>query len=160
MHDEKLFSDYEVWGENRQGILNRIQAQMDSWGLVVPAEKPIVFHFGLGEFKNIGETEFWISNEVEAGYCAKYMFVFNDQSCPYHYHKHKHETFYIIKGAAHVRMEDRKETLEEGARLVLAPETKHGFTGAGNCLILEVSMPSIPGDSYFEDKRIGNLGVL
>ena len=160
MHNEKLFSDYEVWGENRQGILNRIQAQMDSWGLAFPAEKPIVFHFGLGEFENIGETEFWISNEVEAGYCAKFMFVFNSQSCPYHYHKHKHETFCIVKGAAHVRMEDRAETLEEGDRLVLAPETKHGFTGVGNCLILEVSMPSIPGDSYFEDKRIGNLGVL
>ena len=66
MHDEKLFNDYEVWGDSRQEILNRIQAQMDSWGLALPAEKPIVFHFGLGEFENIGETEFWISNEIDA----------------------------------------------------------------------------------------------
>lgn len=30
----------------------------------------------------------------------------------------------------------------------------------GPALILEVSMPSIRGDNFFTDKRIGNDGVL
>jgi mannose-6-phosphate isomerase-like protein (cupin superfamily) len=157
---KNIYRDFEIWGEDREKTLARIAGQMDSWGLVLPSVEPVMFHFGLGEFENIGETEFWISNEIEAGYCAKYMFVFEGQSCPSHFHKVKHETFFMVKGTARIMMEGGEVMLKEGERLVIMPGTKHNFSGAGNCLILELSMPSIPGDSYFEDERIGNNGVL
>jgi quercetin dioxygenase-like cupin family protein len=54
-----------------------------------------------------------------------------------------------------------EETVKQtGDILVVSPETKHSFTGLGPCLLLEVSMPSVPGDSYFADSSVGNKGVL
>ena len=157
---QNKFINYEVRGDKRQERLTRIKAQMNSWGLALPAEEPLLLHFGLGKFESIGETEFWISNEIGAGYCAKYMFVFKDQSCPMHFHKLKHETFFMVKGTCRVSLDGETAILKEGDRLVIVPGTKHEFTGISNCLILEASMPSIPGDSYFEEKGIGSLGVL
>jgi mannose-6-phosphate isomerase-like protein (cupin superfamily) len=133
---------------------------MKAWSLTLPSVEPIMFHFGLNEFDTIGETEYWISNEIAFGYCAKYIFIFKGQSCPPHHHKKKHETFFIVKGVASMRIIKDSLTLKEGDRLIVAPEEIHGFSGITNCLILEISMPSVSGDSFFVDKRIGCSGIL
>lgn len=122
--------------------------------------RTIPLHFGLNDFRNIGETEFWVANETDYGYCGKFLFVFDGQTCPYHYHRIKHETFFVLKGTIRMKMRDEERIMCEGDLLTMPPGTGHSFTGIGNALILEVSMPSMLRDNFFEDKRIGNGGII
>ena len=50
--------------------------------------------------------------------------------------------------------------MPEGASLTIPPGTGHSFTGVGPALLLEVSMPSVIGDNFFEDTLIGKGGVI
>ena len=85
-------------GPQAQRALEAFQQQMTAWGLRAPPSQPLVLDFGLGDFARVGLIETWIANEVEAGYCGKYLFVFDGQTCPMHRHRQKHETFFLVKG--------------------------------------------------------------
>ena len=125
----------------------------------MPDVEPLPLHFGLRKFRDAGETEFWVANETDAGYCGKFLFVFDGQTCPYHRHKVKHETFFVVKGEVGMVVDGQAKVLRQGDVLAMEPGTGHSFTGRGPALLLEASMPSIPGDSFFEDKNIGVDGV-
>lgn len=150
----------ELQGQARAEALRKIQAQMDAWGLVMPAVTPIPLHFGLDDFYTTGETEFWVANEKQAGYCGKFLFVFDGQTCPFHRHARKHETFFVVKGAIRLKTDEGEQTLKAGDTLAMPPGTGHSFTGEGAALLLEVSMPSILQDNFFADRRIGENGVI
>jgi mannose-6-phosphate isomerase-like protein (cupin superfamily) len=150
----------ELQGEEREGALARVMHQIAAWGLTMPDVTPLPLHFGLNRFAEIGETEFWIANEAENGYCGKFLFVFEGQTCPYHHHRMKHETFFIVKGTIRMKMGDEERAMREGDLLAMPPGIGHSFTGVGNALILEVSMPSILKDNFFADKSIGENGVI
>lgn len=152
--------DIQLKGLARDHALRDIHRQLAEWDLKLPDVEPLVLDFGLGDFADVGETEFWVANEQQHGYCGKFLFVFDEQTCPYHHHRVKHETFFVIKGQVRLVVEDEERTLEQGQRLVMPPETGHSFTGLGPALILEVSMPSVPGDSYFRNEEIGDGGVI
>ncbi|MFW5866789.1 MAG: cupin domain-containing protein [Armatimonadota bacterium] len=149
-----------IEGREREQALREIREQMQRWGLTLPDVDPFPLDFGLGEFRVTGETEYWIANETEHGYCGKLLFLFGGQTCPYHEHRVKHETFYVVKGTIRMRLAAGEVHLQQGDTLVMPPRSPHAFTGIGPALVLEVSMPSIAGDSYFEDTRIGEAGVI
>jgi N-acetylneuraminate synthase len=151
---------FQVTGAERQRHLRRCRARIEQWGLKVPEREVLVLDFGLGEFEKAGLAEFWIANKDKAGYCGKFLFVFDGQACPAHYHKVKHETFYVVKGTAEMRAAGQTHLLHEGDVHAVAPGTVHSFTGRGDALLLEVSMPCLLGDSIFEDRRIGADGVI
>lgn len=134
--------------------LERFKAQAQLWGLALPNVTPLVLDFGLGDFAKQGLIEYWIANESAAGYCGKYLFVFDGQSCPRHSHRTKHETFFVIKGTLAVECGGRRMELSEGKTLPIAPGVLHGFTGIGPALLLELSMPCEVDDNLFEDRRI------
>ena len=150
----------ELQGPERETALAAIQAQIAAWGLKMPSVTPLPLHFGLDQFKEIGETEFWVANEAEHGYCGKFLFVFGGQTCPYHRHIKKHETFFILKGSLRMKVGEEERLMHEGDVLVMPPGVGHSFTGVGPALVLEVSMPSILQDNFFADKRIGQDGVI
>ena len=150
----------ELDGAERQEALSRVEAQIKAWGLVMPAVTPIPLHFGLHDFYHTGETEYWIANEKEAGYCGKFLFVFDRQTCPYHFHKIKHETFFIVKGSVRMLIDGVGRVMSAGDTLAMLPGTRHSFTGIGPALLLEASMPSILNDNFFSDSHIGNGGVV
>ncbi len=154
------YDTVEIMGPEKDDIAARIFAQIAEWGLKLPEVPVMPFHFGLNDFETIGETEFWIANEEALGYCGKFLFVFDGQTCPYHLHKLKHETFFIVKGSVRMLMGDEERIMKEGDLLAMPPFTGHSFTGIGPCLVLEVSMPSILNDNFFKDRRIGNDGVI
>jgi len=149
-----------IHGQEREQALREIRAQIEHWGLTLPDVEPLPLDFGLGDFRTIGETEWWIANETEAGYCGKFLFVFDGQTCPWHEHRVKHETFFVVKGAIAMRTAEGMVTLSQGDTLVMPPGSPHEFTGIGPALVLEASMPSIVGDSFFGDKRIGGGGII
>jgi N-acetylneuraminate synthase len=150
----------EVQGPERETALAAIQDQIAAWGLKMPPVTPLPLHFGLDQFMEIGETEFWVANETEHGYCGKLLFVFDGQTCPYHRHNKKHETFFILKGSLRMKVGEQERLMREGDLLAMPPGVGHSFTGVGPALVLEVSMPSILQDSFFADKRIGQDGVI
>ena len=154
------YDQVELQGSERERQLQAVREQIAAWGLTMPDVEPIPLHFGLGRFRDVGETEFWVANEQGHGYCGKFLFVFDGQTCPYHRHGVKHETFFIVKGQVRMRMGDDERIMRAGDSLTMPPGVGHAFTGMGPALILEVSMPSTLGDNFFADKAIGQDGVI
>lgn len=154
------YPDVELDGPPREDALRRCRAQIAEWSIPVPEDFILVLNFGLDEFGQTGLTEFWVANEADAGYCGKFLFLFDGQWCPEHSHRMKHETFYIVRGQVRMIAEGRETLMNPGDRLVMPPGVLHKFCGVGPALILEVSQPSVRGDNFFTDKRIGDNGVL
>ena len=135
--------------------------QLEQWDVKMPNVEPLVLDFGLGTFYETGLIEYWICNELQAGYCGKYLFVFDGQTCPMHRHKIKTETFFIVKGTVNCTWNGQTRALVEGDTLLLEPWTAHSFTGVGPALVLEISTPCLIDDNYFENPNIpigGNYG--
>jgi D-lyxose ketol-isomerase len=141
-------------GAARDTALRTFHAQISAWGVALPPVEPLVLDFGLGEFATTGLIEYWIANEMQAGYCGKYLFVFDGQTCPRHRHAVKHETFFVVQGR--VRMTCGEQTCEmaPGDVLPVAPGHYHTFTGIGPALLLELSMPCQIADNEFADPQI------
>ncbi|RKZ92288.1 MAG: hypothetical protein DRQ43_09200 [Gammaproteobacteria bacterium] len=145
---------YSIKGDRARSILDDITGWMNVWGLVLPEVEPLILDFGLGDFDDIGETEFWIANELQGGYCGKFMFLFKGQTCPNHFHKKKLETFYIQKGRVRMEYDDKEIIMEQGDVLLINLQKFHRFTALETTLILEVSSPCVGGDSHFENTDI------
>jgi len=159
MTDTKPFP-FQATGRTRDEALAHCLAVIEGWNLTMPNVEPLVLDFGLGRFDEVGEIEFWIVNQEEAGYCGKFLFVDDGQTCPYHKHDRKHETFFVLRGKVRMVVDDNEKVLEQGSILVMPPGQRHSFTGMGPALLLEVSMPSMRGDNFFADRDIGDNGVI
>ena len=144
-------------GEEREDALCRIHAVVASWGLKLPATPPEPLHFGLDDFARIGETEFNISNNIEQGYCGKFMFLFSGQTCPMHHHRVKHETFFVVKGRIEMELAGRIFTMGMGDTCVVNQNAHHRFTALEDSLVLECSKPDLVEDSIFDDPRINEI---
>lgn len=154
------YGDVELSGRRRKEALEACKRQIAAWGLTMPDVTPLVLDFGVGDFYARGLIEFWVANEKEAGYCGKFLFVFDGQECPRHHHDMKHETFFVIKGSVEMNAGGKVRILKEGDLLVMPPGDKHSFRGIGPALLLEVSQPSLRGDNFFQNKNIGDNGVI
>ena len=141
-------------GPEAERWIGEARAQTAEWSLELPEVEPLVIDFGLGDFRRVGEIEFWIANEVAAGYCGKFLFMFEGQTCPKHYHLEKLETFFIVHGAVSMFYDSRTHSLPRGGVLRVEAGTYHEFTAIEPTLILEVSKPSIISDNYFENRSI------
>lgn len=146
--------EYSLEGPQAAEWTERARRQITGWGLEMPATEALVLDFGLGDFEHVGEIEFWIANEVTAGYCGKFMFLFAGQTCPRHYHKEKLETFFVVRGSISMDYADKRVTLTKGDVLTVETERYHEFSALENSLVLEVSKPSIIDDNFFENGRI------
>lgn len=154
------YDSVELQGTEREEALSAVEQQIADWGLKMPPVTPLPLHFGLHRFAETGETEFWVANEEQLGYCGKFLFVFDGQTCPYHSHRVKHETFFIVKGSVRMKVGEDERIMREGDLLAMPPGMGHSFTGIGPALILEVSMPSQLQDNFFANKQIGENGVI
>ena len=141
-------------GEARERAVSCLRSHLARWDVAAPDIEPLVWDFGLEDFESVGLVEMWIANEVEAGYCGKYMFVTDGQTCPMHHHKTKHETFFVMEGRVRVVHNGKETELQKGDVLAVPPLTRHQFTGVGPALLLELSKPCLIDDNHFEDPRI------
>ncbi|MCM8804035.1 MAG: cupin domain-containing protein [Candidatus Omnitrophica bacterium] len=147
----------EIKDEEKKGkILNKAKGVIKRWVLKMPEIfEPIILDFGYNDFKNIGHIEFIIANQIEEGYCGKFIFMFTGQRCPKHFHKKKHETFFVLKGEILMEIDGKKVILKQGDILPVETGVSHTFRALKNSLIIEVSQPSIKNDNFFKDERIG-----
>ena len=160
MSDEEKRENIQLWGTQREQALAACRDVITGWGLVMPEVEPFVLDFGLGQFDQTGEIEFWVANEMDEGYCGKFLFVFDGQTCPYHHHTVKHETFFVLKGAVKMVVDGEEIIQRQGDLLAMPPGSNHSFTGEGPALLLEVSKPCVVGDNFFENKAVGENGVI
>jgi len=154
MEEKEKAKSIEIFGPVRRQALARFQKQIADWHLTMPDVEPLVMDFGLGDFYKTGLIEYWIANEIQAGYCGKYLFVFDGQTCPMHHHKQKHETFFIVNGKVKMQYDGRNFEMNPGDVLPVEYGKPHSFTGIGPALLLEVSRPCIVDDNYFENPDI------
>jgi D-lyxose ketol-isomerase len=146
--------DIALKGPEADRALADFRRQIAAWNVALPPVEPLVLDFGLGDFRRVGLIEYWIANEATAGYCGKYLFVFDGQTCPLHRHRVKHETFFVVKGRLAVEYDGQRLELVEGRVLPIEPWKYHSFTGIGPTLLLELSMPCQVDDNYFENAEI------
>ena len=154
MDELKKGLDISLHGEMAEKAIERFHSYLHDWGLVMPPVEPLVLDFGLGDFDRHGLIEYWIANEAEAGYCGKFLFVFDGQTCPRHMHREKLETFYIVRGTVLMDFDGAKSSMKAGDILRVPPGKYHRFTGLEPSLLLEVSKPSIIEDNFFENTSI------
>ena len=143
-----------ISGPQRDAALKAFLEQCRAWNVALPPVEPVVLDFGLGDFPESGLIEYWIANETAAGYCGKYLFLFDGQTCPRHRHTTKHETFFVVKGRVRMTLSDRALEMDEGDVLPMPPGDFHSFTGIGPALLLELSTPCEIDDNDFADRRI------
>ena len=143
-----------VSGKLLQEAIAASNEQFKKWNVTMPDVDPLVLDYGLGDFYKVGTVEYWIANEYQAGYCAKYIFVFDGQECPMHSHKEKHETFFIVKGSVKMMHDGQTIEMHPGEVLPINYSRSHSFIGLGPALLLEVSQPCIIADNYFENPDI------
>jgi mannose-6-phosphate isomerase-like protein (cupin superfamily) len=146
--------DIEVTGAERDKILAAIERQVAEWGLKMPYGHSMPLHFGLDRFREVGTTEFCVADESSHGYCGKFLFVFDGQTCPTHHHYSKHETFFVLKGKIRMTIGGEEIVMREGDVQVMPPGIDHSFTGVGPALILEASTPESQTDVIFTDPEI------
>jgi len=146
--------DFCLHGGEAEKHLSRFREQIKKWDVAMPPVIPLVSDFGLGKFLDIGLIEYWIANEKAAGYCGKYLFVFDRQTCPMHRHRDKLETFLIVKGRVRMDYDGVQREMAPGEVLLIERWKYHSFTGLGPALLLEISMPCVVADNYFADTTI------
>ena len=151
---------FELSGKEKEEALKKCYAVLEGWKIKMPNVEPIVLDFGLSVFRRTGLIEFWIANEEKEGYCGKFLFLFDEQTCPAHHHDFKHETFFIVKGKVLMKTVEKEFLMKEGDAFAMNQGVVHSFTGEGNSLVLEASKPCISGDSIFKNKRIGENGKI
>ena len=154
MNELKKGLKVAMHGMAAQRALAPFRRQAKAWGVALPPVEPLVLDFGLDDFARTGLIEYWIANEARAGYCGKYLFVFDGQTCPRHRHATKHETFFLVKGRVRMTCGRRSRLMKEGEVLPVPPGLLHSFTGVGAALLLELSMPCEVADNEFADRRI------
>ena len=154
---DDILKQLELPETERAETLNKVHAVVRSWGLKLPDVPACPLHFGLNDFYRVGETELDINNNVEQGYCGKFIFMFKGQTCPWHHHRIKHETFFLVKGRVEFRTPEETTTLEQGDRKIVHQRLKHEFTALEDSLILESSKPDLVDDSIFDDPRINQI---
>ncbi len=145
---------FGLTGPQRAKALAAFEEQIRAWQMTMPKVEPLVMDFGLGDFRKVGMIEYWIANEAAAGYCGKFLFLFDGQSCPMHFHKKKLETFFVVKGGVRMRYDGSVREMREGDTLLVECNKPHEFSGIGPTLILEVSKPCSVDDNYFADPRV------
>jgi D-lyxose ketol-isomerase len=154
MDERKKAAGIAVSGPARARALREFKKQVKAWGLVMPSHEPLVSDFGLADFYKTGLIEYWVANEIKEGYCGKFLFVFDGQTCPMHCHKKKHETFFLVRGKLRVLLNGCASNMMEGDCLPVPPGALHSFTGKGPALLLEISKPCLVADNVFENPDI------
>ncbi len=145
---------YALKGKEKDKAIAEFKKHLAGWGMTMPPAEMLVEDFGLGDFRRVGLIECWVANEMEAGYCGKFLFVSDGQTCPMHHHLVKHETFYIVRGDVLMSFDGRERVMKPGDVLPVPPGKPHSFTGKGPALLLEVSKTCMVDDNYFADTRI------
>jgi len=134
-------------------IVQRVRALLQEGHAVVSekADVEISHHYGLDRFDQVGMT---IINVVNRVYCKKLLVLLPGQHHPEQYHQQKEETFHILHGTVHVRLNGEESTAGPGEILTVEREVRHEFWSEAGAIIEEISSTHFKDDSYYTDPAI------
>ena len=115
------------------------------------ADVEISHHYGIEQFDKVGLT---IINVVNRAYCKKLLVLLPGQHHPEQYHLEKEETFHILHGLVHVKLNGVESIAKPGHVLTVEREIRHEFWSEAGAVIEEVSSTHFQDDSYYTDPAI------
>lgn len=111
-------------------------------------------HYGIEKFRETGAV---LINCINREYCKKILVQLPGQRHPEHFHKLKDETFQVLYGQLHIRVDGQHSILGPGQICLVQPGTWHSFWTETGCVFEEVSTRDVPNDSYYRDKAINRM---
>ena len=134
-------------------IVQRVRSFFQESHTVVSAhaEVEISHHYGLDRFEETGAT---IVNIVNRAYCKKLIAMLPGQCHPEQYHQQKEETFHVLHGSLHVRLDGADRILGAGEVLTVERGVKHAFWTEEGAIIEEISSTHFRDDSFYTDPTI------
>ena len=142
--------------DHRQRVLDivqRVRALLQEGHTVVSekADVEISHHYGLDRFDEVGMV---IINIINRAYCKKLLVLLPGQHHPEQFHKQKEETFHILHGTVHVRLDGVESLVAPGDVLTVEHEVRHEFWSDDGAIIEEISSTHFRDDSYYSDPAI------
>jgi sialic acid synthase SpsE/mannose-6-phosphate isomerase-like protein (cupin superfamily) len=134
-------------------IAQRVKAMLNETHIAVPgsADLEISHHFGLDEFERTGLVLITIVNR---GYCKKLLVSLPGQEHPEQWHNEKEETFHILSGEVHMRLDGQLRICNPGDVVTVEPGVRHAFVSPTGAVIEEISTTHFKNDSFYTDERI------
>lgn len=111
-------------------------------------------HYGLENFRQTGAV---LIECINREYCKKLVIQLPRQRHPSHYHARKEETFQILFGILHVKIDGYPRILHPGETILILPGVWHSFWTDTGVVFEEVSTTHYNNDSFYADKRINKL---
>lgn len=111
-------------------------------------------HYGAKAFAETGAV---IINCINRAYCKKLIVQLPSQKHPEHYHERKEETFQVLYGQMHVRLNGLERILHPGETCLVQPGVWHSFWTDTGCIFEEVSTTHYNDDSFYRDKKINQM---
>lgn len=111
-------------------------------------------HYGISEFRKTGAV---IIECINREYCKKLVVQLPGQRHPSHYHARKEETFQVLHGVMHTKVDGHDQTLHPGETVLVQPGVWHSFWTDTGVIVEEVSTTHYNDDSFYKDKAINQL---
>jgi N-acetylneuraminate synthase len=137
--------------------IHSAKAILNEAHIALPTEFETEFshHHGIAQFPQVGII---MVTCINRSYCKKLVIQLPGQRHPSHYHKRKEETFQVLHGVLEMLIEGRRRTLYPGDIQLVQQGVWHEFWTDTGVVFEEVSTTHYPNDSYYEDKRINQMG--
>jgi sialic acid synthase SpsE/quercetin dioxygenase-like cupin family protein len=134
-------------------IAQRVKAVLEESQIAVPgsADLEISHHYGLDEFDRTGLV---LITVVNRGYCKKLLVSLPDQEHPEQWHEEKEETFHVLRGEVHMRLNGKLRVCGPGDVVTVEPGVRHAFVSPTGAVIEEISTTHNKHDSFYTDDRI------
>lgn len=134
-------------------IVQAVRKMLKESGITFPgySDLEISHHYGIDRFWEAGLTMLTVVNRA---YCKKLLIVMPGQNHPEQYHQQKEETFHILYGCVHLKLNGVEQICKPGDVVTVNPEVRHEFSSPEGAIIEEISSTHYQNDSFYTDPAI------
>lgn len=134
-------------------IARRVKQLLKDSQVAVPisTDLEISHHYGL---ENFDETGLVMITVVNRGYCKKLLVCLPNQAHPEQYHRQKEETFHVLHGQVHLRLNGELRICTPGDVVTVEPGVRHAFMSPTGAVMEEISSTHFSNDSFYTDEAI------
>lgn len=134
-------------------IAHRVKHLLKVSQVAVPVstDLEISHHYGLERFEEFGLVMITVVNR---GYCKKLLVSLPNQSHPEQYHLQKEETFHVLHGEVHLRLNGELKICKPGEVVTVETGVRHAFTSPTGAVMEEISSTHFKDDSFYTDETI------
>ncbi len=130
-----------------------VKGLLDTSHITIPGgvDLEISHHYGIDKFYQFGLTMLTVVNR---GYCKKILVSLPNQVHPEQYHLQKEETFHILFGEIHLKLNGALRVCRPGDVINIEPGVRHEFFSPTGAVFEEISSTHFVDDSFYSDPMI------